>query len=105
MNEMNLKKKLMVLLAVGIMIFSAMPLAFAEPTDGQDATAATAATTAPVVTAAPVTQSAPVATQSTVEFTNDKYLLIRLRLIFKQKVRRQFGLYLYLSHRAHSAFG
>ena len=71
---MNLKKKFMVLLAVGVMIFSAMPLAFAEPTDGQDATAATAATTAPVVTAAPVTQSAPVATQSTVEFTNDKYL-------------------------------
>ena len=62
---MNLKKKLMVLLAAGIMIFAAIPLAFAEP-EGEEA----ATTEAPVVTAAPVQTTQ----QTNVEFTNDKYL-------------------------------
>lgn len=67
MKKMKLKKKLMVLLAAGIMVFAAMPLAFAEP-EGE-----TAATDAPVVTQAPL-QNTQQTTQTSVEFTNDKYL-------------------------------
>ena len=60
-KKMNFKKKLMVLLAVGIMIFSLAPMAFAEPNeDGQN-------------------QQQPVQTQTvqttqTAEPTNNKYL-------------------------------
>ena len=64
---MNFKKKLMILIAAGIMMFSLAPLALAEPEtdEGQ---------TEPQVTetAAPVQQ--PIQTTQNSEFTNDKYL-------------------------------
>ena len=65
MKKMNLKKKLMILLAAGIMLLSA-PFAFAEPTEGETDSAA------PVVTQAPISNTQT--TQSAVALTNDIYL-------------------------------
>ena len=64
---MNVKKKLMALLAAGIMMLSAAPLALAEPEtdDGQTDAQVTE-------TSAPVQQ--PIQTAQTTEFTNSKYL-------------------------------
>lgn len=66
---MNLKKKLIVLLAAGIMLFAAAPLAFAEP-EGEEAEV----TETPVVTQAPAAQTSQAVSQTALELANDKYL-------------------------------
>ena len=70
-KKMNFKKKLMVLIAAGIMMFSLAPLAFAEPEtdEGQTDDTQVTETVAPADTAQ---QSQPL--QMVTEFTNDKYL-------------------------------
>ena len=66
-KKMNLKKKLMVLIAAGIMMFSIAPMALAEPeTDEGQSDAQVTETTAPV--------QQPIQTAQTTEFTNSKYL-------------------------------
>ena len=68
-KKMNLKKKLMVLIAAGIMMFSIAPMALAEPEtdEGQSDAQVTE-------TAAPVQQPIQTQTAQTTEFTNSKYL-------------------------------
>ena len=69
-KKMNLKNKLIALLAAGIMIFSLAPLALAEPETDESQTDTQVTDTAPQTDAAQ--QSQPL--QMVTEFTNDKYL-------------------------------
>lgn len=66
-KKMNLKKKLMALIAVVIMIFSLAPMAFAEPDEN-------GVEQGQAQTDQIQTESQPVQTVQTAQLTNDKYL-------------------------------